>query len=314
MNRAGLRISIHYLLLLVVLIIAMPATADSSGKKLAAYYDRFMALCGDQAYQWDNAEVPRKSIAGVIQVGVGKNNRYALTRNGALFLLGEEPTDNMVVMDQVSAFHAGRSGLLIIRDDNSLWHVQTKDLFSFGEQRLGDPVRLADNILTASVGDSANYYVGLDGALFVYGRAHRGQYGDGKLVATKSYVQTETDVVQVVSHTGHALVLKRNGSVWGTGGNIYGPLGSHGYGDKAVRWGQIVDGVVAIATGSSHSLAIKRDNSLWVWGRNEGLVPKQVLTQVIAVAGGNNSSIALSNGILWQWDTGSRPESIMECK
>ena len=102
--------------------------------------------------------------------------------------------------------------------------------------------------------------------------------------------------------------------MWGTGGNIYGPLSSHGYGDKAIQWGFIADEVSAIATGSSHSLAIRRDNSLWIWGRNEGLTPKQVMTEVIAVAAGNHSTIALSKGILWQWDTGAKPKTIMKCE
>jgi hypothetical protein len=217
-------------------------------------------------------------------------------------------------MDQVDSFHAGRSGLLIIRTGGSLWHVETTGLLGFGEKVAGMSAQIADNVLTASVGDSANYYVTRDGALFVQGRAHRGQYGDGLLASAESYVQTAKDVVQVVSHTGHALILKKDGSVWGTGGNIYGPLGSHGYGDKAIQWGPIFDGVIAIATGSSHSLAIRRDGSLWIWGRNEGLDPKQVMTEVSAAAAGIHSSIALSKGLLWQWDTGTQPKSIMRCQ
>ena len=43
----------------------------------------------------------------------------------------------------------------------------------------------------------------------------------------------------------------------GTGGNRFGPLGAHGLGDKADRWGRVFDGARAIATGSRHSLAIR---------------------------------------------------------
>lgn len=145
------------------------------------------------------------------------------------------------------------------------------------------------------------------------GLAHRGQYGDGKLTETEHYVQTSDRVIQVVLHTGHALILKRNGDVLGTGGNIYGPLGSHGYGDKASLWGIITQGASAIATGSSDSVAIKHDRSLWIWGRNYGLNPKQVMTDVKAVAAGNNGTIALSRGALWQWSRGEKPKMIMKC-
>jgi alpha-tubulin suppressor-like RCC1 family protein len=101
--------------------------------------------------------------------------------------------------------------------------------------------------------------------------------------------------------------------VWGTGGNIYGPLSHHGYGDKAIAWGKVFDGVAGIATGSSHSVAIRNDRSLWTWGRDEGLDPKQVLAHVDAVAAGSALTVAISAGVLWRWDRGEQPSSVMEC-
>lgn len=295
------------------LVLVMPAVADSSSPLLAAYYDDFLAICGNTVYEWRKFDTPQESMAGVKQVGIGKNNRYALTQEDKLLGWNDDTSDTTTLMDDVKSFYAGRSGLLVIRNDDSLWGVETKSLFGFGEGDFSEPSQIVRSTLTAAVGDSANYYVTLEGALFVQGLAHRGQYGDGKLASTEHYSQTTNDVIQVVSHTGHALLLKQNGGVWGTGGNIYGPLGSHGYGDKATRWGLIIEGVSSIATGSSHSLAIKRDNSLWIWGHNEGLEPRQVMTEVTAVAAGNSSTIALSKGVLWQWDTGTKPKMIMKC-
>jgi len=292
----------------------MPATADSSSPLLAAYYDNFLAICDNRVYEWSDSDMPRESMSGFKQVGVGKHNRYALAENGRLKVWRDDSSKAKILMNDVGSFHAGRTGLLVIRNDRSLWKFDAESLFGFGEDISANPSQIASQVMTASVGDSANYYVTRRGALFVQGLASRGQYGDGKLASTVNYIQTEEDVIQVVSHTGHALVLKQNGSVWGTGGNIYGPLSSHGYGDKAIKWGLIFEGVSAIATGSSHSLAIKQDSSLWIWGRNEGLVPKLLKTAVTAVAAGNSSTIALSKGALWQWETGNKPKMIMECK
>lgn len=310
-RRSGLALA---QLLLLCLVIIRPAVGDSSSPRLAAYYDNFMAICGDQVYEWNGSDALKKSLSGVRQVGVGRGNRYALTARGVLLVWRDEYTKAEVVMDEVASFHAGRSGLLIIRTDHTLWQVESEGLFGFGEKVTDKRVKIADNILTASVGDSANYYVRRDGRLYVKGRAHRGQYGDGKLSSSEVYVNTATDVVQVVAHTGHALLLKSDGSVLGTGGNIYGPLGSHGYGDKAISWGEVLGGVKAIATGSSHSLAIKQDGTLWIWGRNEGIIPKQVMANVTAVAAGSDSTVALSHGMLWQWRTGARPKSVMMCQ
>ena len=73
------------------------------------------------------------------------------------------------------------------------------------------------------------------------GNAHRGQYGDGRLQPTTEFVRTAYNAVDVKSHTGHAIYLSRNGDVFGTGGNIYGPLSSYGIGDKAISWGKIFE-------------------------------------------------------------------------
>lgn len=299
--------------LIANLLLVSAAVADSSSPRLAAYYDSFLAICGDKVYEWSDSDTPQQKMTGVKQVGVGKDRRYGLTHEGNLIHWSKNSPEVSMLMDDVKTFHAGRSGVFVIRNNDSLWKFKAESLFGIEEKISDTPTPIDDEILTAAIGDSANYYVSKNGALFVLGKAHRGQYGDGKLTSTERFTQTSDDVVQVVSHTGHALLLKNNGSVWGTGGNIYGPLGSHGYGDKAIRWGIIFEGASAIATGSSHSHAIKPDGSLWIWGREEGLEPKKVMTNVTSVAAGNSSTIAISNDALWQWDTGDKPKVIMKC-
>ena len=85
----------------------------------------------------------------------------------------------------------------------------------------------------------------------------------------------------------------KNGDVLGTGGNIYGSVGRHGLGDKAVRWSRIVSGASAVATGSSHSLAILPDGRLMVWGAGYGPDPVAVMEGVAAVAAGSSSTVVL---------------------
>ena len=123
-----------------------------------------------------------------------------------------------------------------------------------------------------------------------------------------------SDVVAIKAHTGHAILLKQDGTVMGTGGNIYGPLGRHGIGDKAVSWGKIFQQAVAIATGSSHSLAISREGALWRWGRDIGLDPEKVLDDVVAAAADQGGSISLLNdNSLWQWERGQTPKRHFQC-
>jgi hypothetical protein len=199
------------------------------------------------------------------------------------------------------------------RSDGTFVHLDRPKSW-FGEGVLLQHKQVGVSAIAASIGDSANYFVTNDGTLFVKGRAHRRQYGDGQLRSSEMFVSVASDVVAIKAHTGHAILLKLDGTVMGTGGNIYGPLGRHGIGDKAVSWARIFQNATAIATGSSHSLAIRRDGSLWRWGRDIGLDPEKVMDTVVAAAADQGGSIALlSDNSLWQWDRGQHPEQHFQC-
>jgi alpha-tubulin suppressor-like RCC1 family protein len=290
-----------------------PAAADSSTPALASYYDRHMAICGGDAYQWEGETTPTKALSGAVKVGVGRKTGFALARDGRLHAWGDDFRAATVVIDGVRDFAAGDSGILATRTDGSLWLVEAAGS-GWPARGAGSAARIASDVRAASVGDGTNYHVTANGDLFAKGRAHRGQYGNGTLEGTDTYVRVASRVVEVRSHTGHALLLTDRGEVLGTGGNIHGPLGRHGLGDKAIRWAPVFGGATGIATGASHSLAIEADGTLWIWGRNEGPEPRSVLTDVVGAAAGSDSSIALTrDGSLWQWSPGKRPVKIFDC-
>ncbi len=217
---------------------ARPAAADGSNGELAAYYDRNLALINGVVYDWTGGAAPSRAREGVVQVGVGRD-AYALLDNGDLVTWSAAAERAARLRRHVASFAAGRSGWCAIDHNRTLWN---------GTGR-AEPRRVADGVIAACIGDGADYYITQDGALFVRGLAHRGQYGDGRLQESKDFVTTAREAVVVRAHTGHALYLSRNGDVFGSGGNRYGPLSSHGLGDKADRWGRIFEGAVGIATG-----------------------------------------------------------------
>lgn len=203
-------------------------------------------------------------------------------------------------MKGVARFTAGQSGVLAITNDKTLWWLSGATRYS-----------IAGDAAMAAVGDGTNYYVSSSGGLFVKGLAHRGQCGDGRLKPTDQFIQTASQVAYVTAHTGHAIMLLTDGTVRGTGGNIFGPVGKYGLGDKAVRWSKITTDSKAIATGSSHSVAILKDDTLVAWGRGYENEPAPILTNVAEVAAGSRTTIALKNdGTLWQWDQGQRPRHL----
>jgi alpha-tubulin suppressor-like RCC1 family protein len=207
------------------------------------------------------------------------------------------------LMRDVVGFAAGSSGWLAINRTWTLWH-------GTGATR-EPPRKIAERVLAAAVGDGADYYVTLAGQLYVRGLAHRGQYGDGRLAASSDFVKTAEKVVAVKTHSGHALYLDQSGEVFGTGGNVNGPLSTHGLGDKASSWGPIFSGAKGIATGASHSAAIRKDGSLWVWGRGFAVEPTRIAERIATVAAGNGTTLALAtDGKLWVWDGGQGPRLI----
>lgn len=280
-----------------------PAAADASGAALAAYYERHMVLRDGVAWGWQGRGVPKRLMDGVRQVGVGQDTYFALLEDGRLLRWQDDPLRAVLLMRGVAWFASGASGWLAADAAQVLWH---------GGADAATPRRLAEEVLAGCIGDSADYYITRDSRLWVQGLAHRGQYGDGKLQATPGFVSTATDALAVRAHTGHAIFLRKDGAVLGTGGNRYGPLSSHGLGDKADRWGPIFDGAVAIATGSRHSAAIRADGSLWAWGEGFGIAPRRVHDQVHAVAAGDTVTLALTaDGGLWQWDGGGGPRRLV---
>jgi len=297
----------------VFLFGGVPSHADSTSARLAAYYDLKMMLCDRTAFQWRRDDRPEAVADNVIQVGVGRDAGYALTTSGQLLTWRGTVDKKQAVLGHVSWFAAGRTGVFAARADGTLVHLARPERW-FTEGKIARPVAVSASAIAASVGDSADYFVTRDGDLFVKGLAHRGQYGDGNLKSTPTFIGVAENVIAVKAHTGHAIALKRGGAVIGTGGNIYGPIGRHGIGDKAIVWAEIFTGAVAIATGSSHSLALREDGSLWRWGRDIGLDPVQVLDGVTDAAADQSTSLALrDDNTLWQWDRGEQPRRHFQC-
>ena len=279
------------------------ARADASGPMLASYYARHMALRDGKAYGWVGQGVPARLRSGVRQVGVDRDAWFALLDDGRLLRWRDNAAQAGVLMGGVAWFAAGESAWFAADAAGMLW---------YGSGAQPAPQRVADGVIAGCIGDSADYYIRADGQLYAKGLAHRGQYGDGLLKETAHFVATASDAVAVRAHTGHAIYLRRDGVVLGTGGNRFGPLSRHGLGDKAERWGPIFDGARAIATGSRHSAAIRDDASLWVWGEGFGIEPRRVHEDVRAVAAGDTATIALdAEGGLWQWESGAGPRRLV---
>ena len=160
---------------------------------------------------------------------------------------------------------------------------------------------------------------------FLYSELMRDDLGARTLAQERQLL----DNVAVSSGYGFTLVLKRDGTVWGTGSNRFGQLGidTRASGKMIVPIGAIIPGlrdVIAISASVYHGLALKRDGTVWRWGHDGdyGLAYdpfwndrkdfhvrfsvklEQIsgLTDIVQIASGETHYLALkSDGTVWTW-------------
>jgi alpha-tubulin suppressor-like RCC1 family protein len=183
-------------------------------------------------------------------------------------------------------------------------------------------VSATNNWQEVSCGSNFIAAIKTDGTLWVWGKNHVGQMGDGtNNIHRSSPVQTVAggNNWKVVAAGGyHMGAIKDDGTLWMWGFNPNGQLGDNTQAHKSSPVQTIAGGNnwKELACGTEHTLSIKTDGTLWVWGRNHtgylgtgsiGLQSSPIQT----IAGGTNwkiveaghyiSSAIKTDGTLWTW-------------
>lgn len=188
------------------------------------------------------------------------------------------------------------------------------------------PVRLPGLSRIAQVSAGARFSLAAraDGTVWSWGAGDSGALGTGGLddVASPGQVPGLTGVTQVAGAFGgqHSLALRRDGTVWGWGGNYFGQLGIGTVTDAELRPVQALElsGVTRIVAGEGHSMAVS-GGRVWTWGGNYfgqlgngGTTGRSVpaplaLTGVTQAASGYSQSAVLrTDGSMWTWGANFR--------
>ena len=107
------------------------------------------------------------------------------------------------------------------------------------------------------------------------------------------------------------MILKSNGTLWASGDNAYGQLGTGDTVDRNV-FEQVLTEVADVATGHYHTIALKKDGSLWSTGKNDmgqlGNGTKnnafsfcKIMSNVAAIShnGGDHTTVLKEDGTIW---------------
>ena len=163
---------------------------------VSLYYDLKLAIVSVQVFEWRANARPRRVMSGAMHVATSSAHGYAIDSADRVlrWAAGQDRTE--VVFEDTAFAASGETGLLAIRCDGSLWQRRS-DATAFK--------RIADAAIHTRVGDSADCYIDATGRLHVSGKAHRGQYGNGRLEETRGWIPVADEAVAVYSHTGHAV-------------------------------------------------------------------------------------------------------------
>jgi alpha-tubulin suppressor-like RCC1 family protein len=152
----------------------------------------------------------------------------------------------------------------------------------------------ADSIEVSTNGTDWTKFSGVvtvsgNGQHTVYGRAW-----PGGALSSASFAITQISKIAVGTY--HAAIVKTDGSLWMTGKNTYGQLGTGDNIDVSSPVQILSSGAASVAAGNNHTLVLKKDGSLYGTGFNQagelGNGSTANLTTLVQVANGVSSVYA----------------------
>ena len=178
------------------------------------------------------------------------------------------------------------------------------------------PYNAGSNIIQVACGGSHTVALKKDGSVIVVGENSSGQLGlntQDDMLSFTNMLNVNNDIIKVACGTNHTLVLKNDGTVWGTGNNSSGQLGTGtGTNVKVLTKTNLTD-VVDIIAGGNQSFAIDKAGDVWCTGLNgngqlgmgnytsyNSFVKVTSLSNVKQIACGANHTMVLKNdGTVW---------------
>jgi alpha-tubulin suppressor-like RCC1 family protein len=213
---------------------------------------------------------------GRIAAGVGHS--LAIKKDGVLWVTGLNENGQLGLGDtttrpvwtpalkDVARVDAGSGFGLALTSDGSLWGAGIDGVGQLGLGAVASQVQrwmrtLAD-VVSMSCGQLSSYAIRRDGSLWACGENEHGELGTGDTEPRKSWTKvmdaaaTGYQPRMVSGGFRHALFLRGDGTLWGTGWNAAGQLG---LGDATTRtaWTRLpLHDVWGASAGHGHSLAL----------------------------------------------------------
>jgi alpha-tubulin suppressor-like RCC1 family protein len=140
------------------------------------------------------------------------------------------------------------------------------------------PIQVGNNPdwVTVTGGRHTTYVIMNTGMLWGWGEAHFGSTHSTTNTPSPFGGSSDWVLADASIETQFVCAIKKDGTLWAWGTNVYGQLGNGQGGDGTEAHNSIfpvqVNGDTnwaAVSAGAYHAVAVKKDGTLWAWGRNE---------------------------------------------
>lgn len=187
----------------------------------------------------------------------------------------------------VKSVAAGNEHSIVLKGDGTVWLAGKNDKGQLGDGTQEDRLTFVQakdssgNLITdaqaVSAGRSHSLVVKNDGTVWSAGYGEYGSLGDGTNTdKTSGFVQCRDasgfiTEVQAISTTDiHTVVMKQDGTMWGTGFNHHGELGlGHNTNDGVNHFVEMpITGVKSFTAGFAITMVVKDDGTVWGTGKN----------------------------------------------
>ena len=251
---------------------------------------RTVVAWGSNAY---GQSTPPATLSGVVDVAAGARHTLALKSDGTVVAWGANDLGQTVVpagLNEVVAISTQMNHSLALKGDGTVvaWGANNGGQCNVPQGLSG--------VVAVAAGLTHSVALKSDSSVVIWGTNAAG-------------ISRVEGMVAVAAGSAHNLALRLDGTV-------YAWAGPNQYGECTVPPG--LSDVVALAAGGSHSIARRRDGTLVSWGSNsngEGAVPGG-LGAVLSVAAHGTHNLALkSDGMItgWgQWDATKVPFGLTE--
>lgn len=204
-----------------------------------------------------------------------------------------------------------------LRGDGSRWAMgsDTSGFIGSGTgQNFNQPTRAGEGISAIAGGYAFQAYVTNDGRLWASGENRYGTLGDGTTVSpreTPVAVVNGTNVAAINAGDETLFFIRTDGTLWGTGVNVYGQLGDGTLTSRSTPV-QISGDVIAVSASRSYTLFLKADGTVWGMGyadylgdgidvSSPTLLPAKLADGAVAVAASGTGGYYLkTDGALWR--------------